>query len=282
MSNPGMRLTRAGKMILAQGLLGEEIHFTKVAFGDADFDYETESLLDLTALKSWKMDLPIVEKTLNDDGTATIVALCSNFHLEKGFAAKEIGVFAINQATGDEILYAYRNAGDEYNFIPAKSGVVVKSTRYAYKIEIGDAENITFDINFSFAYVSQADFEREKLATQAELNALKVRVLELWHDKLNLSGTEIAAILDGSYVPTGSTGDGEFNGVPTQADIDNIIAESFVSYDPPTDDFAITDIPTEAEIDAIINETYGGAPYVSAIPTVDDINAIIAGTFSTE
>ena len=281
MSNPGMRLTRAGKNILAQGLLGDEIHFTKVAFGDADFDYETESLLDLTELKSWKMDLPIVGKKLDGDGTVTIVALCSNFQLEKGFAAKEIGVFATDQASGDEVLYSYRNAGDEYNFIPAKTGVVTKSTRYAYKIEIGDAENVTFNINFSFAYVSQEDFEREKLATKAELNALKVRVIELWHDKLNLSGAEIAAILDGSYVPTGLTGDGEFNGVPTQTNIDNIIAGNFVSYDPPTDDFAITDIPSEAEINAIISGTYGGAPYVSAIPTEDDINAIIAGTYST-
>lgn len=279
MSNPGMRLTRAGKNVLARGLLGEEIHFTKVAFGDGDFDYDQEKVIDLTALKSWKMDLPIVGKTLDGDGTVTIVALCSNFQLEKGFAAKEIGVFATDQESGNEILYAYRNAGDEYNFIPAKTGVVTKSTRYAYKIEIGDAENVTFNINFGFAYVSQEDFEREKLATKTELNALKVRVIELWHDKLNLSGAEIAAILDGSYVPTGLTGEGEFNGVPTQADIDNIIANNFASYDPPTDDFAITDIPSEDDINKIIDGTFGGAPYVSSIPTEDDIDRIIAGTY---
>lgn len=281
MSNPGMRLTRAGKNVLANGLLGDEIHFTKVAFGDGDFDYETESLLDLTALKSWKMDLPIVGKKLDGGGTVTIVALCSNFQLEKGFAAKEIGVFATDQKSGNEILYAYRNAGDEYNFIPAKTGVVTKSTRYAYKIEIGDAENVTFNINFSFAYVSQEEFEREKLATKAELTALKVRVIELWHDKLNLSGAEIAEIIDGSYIPTGSSGAGEFNGVPTQADIENIIAGTFTPYDPPIDDFAITDIPSEDDINKIIDGTYGGAPYVSAIPTEDDIDRIINGTYST-
>lgn len=159
MSNPGMRLTRAGKRILAQGLLGDEIHFTKIAFGDAEFDYETENLQELTELKSWRLDLPIVGRTLNGDGTVTIVGLCTNFTLTKGFRAKEIGIFAIDQESGNEILYAYRNAGDEYSFIPAKTGVVTKSVRYAYQIEIGDAENVTFDINFSFAYVSQEAFE---------------------------------------------------------------------------------------------------------------------------
>lgn len=160
MSNPGMKLTRAGMKILAQGLLGEEIHFTKIAFGDADFDYDNESLLDLTELKSWKLDLPIIDRQLNGDGTVTITALCTNFTLEKGFPAKEIGVFAIDQEKQTEVLYAYRNAGEEYSFIPAKMGVVTKSVRYAYQIEIRDAENVTFDINFSFAYVSQEDFEK--------------------------------------------------------------------------------------------------------------------------
>lgn len=159
MSNPGMRLTSAGKKILAQGLLGDEIHFTKIAFGDADFDYDTEDLTALTALKSWKLDLPLIDKKLNGDGTVTIVGLCTNFALAKGFQAKEIGIFAIDQDTSTEILYAYRNAGDEYSFIPAKMGVVTKSVRYAYQIEIGDAENVTFDINFSFAYVSQEEFK---------------------------------------------------------------------------------------------------------------------------
>ena len=159
MSNPGMRLTRAGKKILAQGLLGDEIHFTKIAFGDADFDYATENLQDLTALKSWKLDLPIIDRKLNGDGTVTIVGLCTNFYLTQGFRAKEIGIFAIDQATGTEILYAYRNAGEEYSFIPAKTGPVTKSVRYAYQIEIDDAPNVTFDINFGFAYVSQEDFK---------------------------------------------------------------------------------------------------------------------------
>ena len=244
MSNPGMRLTRAGRNILANGLLGEEIHFTKVAFGDGDFDYDTENVMDLTDLKSWKMDLPIVDKQINGDGAAIIVALCSNAELEKGFRAKEIGVFATDQETGEPILYAYRNAGDEYNFIPAKSGVVTKNMRYAYMIEIGDAENVTFDINFSFVYVGKDEFDR-----------LKGRFKDLWFDKLIPSARDIAEIIDDKFVPSGEDGEGELNGVPTAQDIEDIINGTYEHREVETDEYGFTedDVPTEEEIEEIGN-----------------------------
>ena len=254
MSNPGLRLTNAGREILAHGLAGDEIHFTKVAYGDADFDYETESLADLTELKSWKLDLPIIDKQVPGDGTCVIVALCTNFNLEHGFRAKEIGVFAIDQTTGDEVLYAYRNAGDEYNFIPAKTGVVVKAARYAYRVEVNDAPNITFNIDFSFAYVSQEKFEEH----ECDYNLLKSRVIELYKDKLIPSAAEIDAIIAGTYISSGETGEGELNGVPTDADIDAIINGTYTHHDPPTDGIEILVAPTDDEVDAIISGTYGG------------------------
>lgn len=112
-----------------------------------------------------------------------------------------------------------------------------------------------------------------------ELRSMKVRLKELWLERLVTSGSDIAAIIEGTYIPTGSTGEGEFNGVPTQNDISNIIAGTFTSYDPPTDEFAITDIPTEAEINEIINGTFDGSEYVSDVPTEAEIAAIIGGTY---
>ena len=155
----GMLLTNDGKKILRKGLIGKEIKFSKVAYGAGDFDYQTENVADLTALRDWKMDLPIVGKEIQG-GAVLILAQLNNFTLQAGFAAKEIGVFAIDPDTEKEVLYAYRNAGQEYNFIPANTGVVVKNTTMGYWVEIGDAENITCEINFAFAYVSQEDFKK--------------------------------------------------------------------------------------------------------------------------
>ena len=251
MSNPGMRLTCAGMNVLARGLLGEEIHFTKAALGDGDFDYDTEKVIDLTELKSWKMDLPLAEKVWKGDGTAEIVAQLQNYSLEKGFRAKEHGIFAIDQLTGDEVLYAYRNAGDEYSFIPAKLGVVHGSLRYAYTIEIGDAENVTADIDFSFAYVGRDRYD-------TDIAAIISRLKFLWENYLIPTGTQINEILAGDYIPSNSNGDAEFNGVPTTADIINIIAETYAPHYTEIDDYGINadEVPDENTIDAIINGTY--------------------------
>ena len=63
MSDIGMRLTANGKMILAKGLAGKEIRFSKVAFGAGDFDYNTEKVSDLVDMRDPRMDLPIVDKS---------------------------------------------------------------------------------------------------------------------------------------------------------------------------------------------------------------------------
>ena len=159
MSNPGMQLTLHGRNLLAKALLGKELKFSKVAYGSGDFDYETEKVSELTALRHWRMDLPIINKIVTGDGTAEIHARLTNFDLEEGFAAKEIGVYAFDPDTGVEYLYAYRNAGDEYTFIPAKTGPVQKNTVMAYRVEIQDATNVTCIIDFDFAYTSQAEFD---------------------------------------------------------------------------------------------------------------------------
>ena len=170
MSNPGMYLTDDGKEILRKGLIGKEIKFSKVAFGAGDFDYTTESVADMTALKDWRMDLPIVDKVI-DGGMVKIVAALKNFDLADGFPAKEIGVFAFDPDTGAEKLYAYRNAGDEYNFIPGGGGVVKKDIQFGYWVEIRDAETVTFVIDYSFSHVLKSEFEEHLNSENPHLNS---------------------------------------------------------------------------------------------------------------
>lgn len=171
MSNPGMQLTSAGRTLLAKALLGNELKFSKVAYGSGNFDYATEKVSNLTELRLWRMDLPIVNSVITGDGLAEIHARLNNFDLEQGFPAKEIGVFAFDPDTGDEILYAYRNAGDEYTFIPANTGPVHKNSIFAYRVEIQDAPNVTCVYDFDFAYTSQQEFDDHKADSQPHPNS---------------------------------------------------------------------------------------------------------------
>ena len=160
MSSPGLRLTKGGKEILAKGLTGKVIEFTRVAYGSGEFDYDTEKVYDLEEMREWKMDLPIVGKKIEGNGLVNILAQLNNYNLEKGFAAREIGVYARDPDSGEEILYAYCNEGDEYTFIPSKSGAHHKDTTMGFLVAIEDADNITFNIDYQFAHVTITDFQR--------------------------------------------------------------------------------------------------------------------------
>lgn len=155
----GIRMTRRGNNLLAQGLTGLQIKFTKVAIGDGHFDYENESVLDLTALRSWKMDLPLVGIKIVGDGTVTLSALLNNAELADGFCAREHGIFAEDPITGEEFLYSYKNSGEEYEYIPSNTGSVKKVLTCGYTTVIQDAPNVTAVLNASFAYVAQTEFE---------------------------------------------------------------------------------------------------------------------------
>ena len=239
MSNPGMRLTADGMNVLAKGLCGQEIRFTKGQLGDGDFNYDSETVVTMSSLKSPKLDMPIVGKELHGDGVALIKTQLCNANLTTGFAAKEIGIFALDPDTQTEILYAYRNCGDEYSFIPGNQGVVQINVTKAYMVEIRDADNVTFNIDWSFAYVSQAQFEN-----------LFAHFIPIYEDYMIPNANIIAQILRGEYISSGDTDSDD--GIPSSTEIENILNNNFSHTDIIETEYSLVP-PTTAEIDDILN-----------------------------
>ena len=170
MSSPAMRLTRAGKMVLARGLAGAEIKFTRVGLGSGEFDYETESVFELTELRHWEQNLPLTKVEVKGDGLVYIEAFQSNAEVLHGYACREHGLFAIDQDTGEEILYSYKNVGEEYDFIPSATGSAHKNLKVSYESEISDAENVTAVLDLSVAYVNAEDFDAHVNSAHPHLN----------------------------------------------------------------------------------------------------------------
>lgn len=158
MGQIGMRLTRAGSDLLAKGLLGKTIQFTRGALGSGEFDYENEKVFDLTEMRKWEMDIPIESIEKIGDGTCRIVCHSTNVEVYQGFPAREHAIFAIDPDTGEEILYSYCNTGEEYSFINSNMGPVSKDLKFSYVTIIRDAENVTAVLDLSFAYTSSTDF----------------------------------------------------------------------------------------------------------------------------
>ncbi len=155
-----MRLTKRGKLALAQVMAGDsELKFVRVELGDGEFSYSTESVFDLTELRNWQMSLPLTKVEVQGNGLVLIEAFLSNAEVFHGFRAKEHGLIAIDPATGEEILFSYRNDGENYSFIPSAVGSAKIALYVEYVAEIADAENVTAVLDLSVAYLTRDDFD---------------------------------------------------------------------------------------------------------------------------
>ena len=159
----GMLNTAVGLDVLAEGLRGERIIFTKLAIGDGELNVTSEgayreAVLNMTSMVNRRMDLPLVEIKNQGNGTVKIHAIKANAEVAESFFAKEQAVFCLHPRTGKEILYAYRNSGISSDFIPANTGPVTKMIDLSITTVIQNAQHVEAILDASFAYVSIADY----------------------------------------------------------------------------------------------------------------------------
>ena len=158
---PKLKLTNAGLELLANVQAGADtLTFTKTALGDGK---TTAAATDMTALVSKKIDAAITEGKQVGVSTYQIGAFFSNAEVTTGFWWREVGVYAKGN-DGNEILYCYSNAGDAGDFIPVGSDERVE--KYIYlSFSIGNAENVTLEVDGSDIFVLKKDFTAHKDAS---------------------------------------------------------------------------------------------------------------------
>lgn len=154
---------------LAQG--GTGLKFSRIKMGDGNLTGNVASLSDLV---SPKVSLNITNGELQN-AVYTVSAYFDNKDLTAGFYWKELGVFIINES-GKEVLYAYANAGANYDYIPATA-----DEKYAKWIRVatavGNATNLSIVESEGILYVDTLTFE-EKLAEIEKENFAGFRVIE--------------------------------------------------------------------------------------------------------
>lgn len=151
-------LTNKGKTLLAKCIAGQELVFSKIALGDGMYEGSGEEMVELV---SPRKILPIVK--LSQRGIfATVRASLPLTDMEEAFCWRELGVYAKDLETGLEILFAYANAGEKYDYIPS-SGVSSLSEKI-----IGVTMNVQ-----STAYVSAVIDDSLVYATQTDIDELE-------------------------------------------------------------------------------------------------------------
>lgn len=151
-----IKLTSKGLRLLSKVQTGETLVLKSVVVGTG---YLTENI-DVTALT--ELVSPVTDAQVNiignevtGDGYSQLEARIEGG--EKAFYLREIGIIATDPDEGD-ILYAYTNAGDYADFIPASSDNVTTQDITLITI-IGNAENVTANITLD------AEVRREEFTT---------------------------------------------------------------------------------------------------------------------
>ena len=123
---------------------------------------DSDDISKFTDLKSPKMTLPIVSVDDSNEEKLVLTFDTSNTELEEGFVSREIGIFA-KLDNGSETLYAYSNAGNNYDYIPSKD-TPSDENRLVVNLVVSSSANISVQIDKSIVYTHKSDVE-EMIAT---------------------------------------------------------------------------------------------------------------------
>lgn len=166
-------LTNSAAALISKVLSGKTLNFTRMAVGDG-FCYDTEVAKGYTKLVNEVLSLDITKKETQSPSSVRITSVLTNTDAQKEFYYREVGLYAQDPDTGEEVLYAYGNRNDAAEYItPAGSTIITK--QLIFVIAVGDSANVTFNLNAD-VYATQEDtLEIQENIEQIQTNLEQVQ-----------------------------------------------------------------------------------------------------------
>ena len=191
-------ITAAGLLVLAKGVAGQQINYTKIVLGDGYLE-EGQTPRSLTGVVSPKATIDITKLKINGDGTVAVGGIFTNGDETDGFYYRELGLYAEDpDPEVGEVLYCYGNCGDLAEWIPPSGGAIIVEKTIDIVTAIGTATNVTAYIPAD-AYATKEDYENYKaiaLAAQATAN----QAILLAQQAVEIAQQAAAAVIDLSNV----------------------------------------------------------------------------------
>lgn len=191
-------ITTAGLIVLAKGVAGQKINYTKIVLGDGYLE-EGQTPRTLTGVVSPKATVDITKLKINGDGTVAVGGIFTNGDETEGFYYRELGLYAEDpDPEVGEVLYCYGNCGDLAEWIPPSGGATIVEKTIDIVTAIGTATNVTAYIPAD-AYATKEDYENYKaiaLAAQATAN----QAILLAQQAVGIAEQAAAAVVDLSNV----------------------------------------------------------------------------------
>ncbi len=152
-----MRLTQAGMNLFTKTLMNKPFRVTRAMLGDGEVPAGM-SIEDMTSMSHPRMEIPIVGYRQTGTGSAVLEFEIINAELAEGFRACEAGIYAIDPDTNEEVLYAYRNTGEYWQWIPEASSGEILNEVWNVHVAIAQSDNITINIVDSVGGVTRAEY----------------------------------------------------------------------------------------------------------------------------
>lgn len=170
-SFPKMILTNAGKNMIVQAQLGQELIFTKGKYGNGALGGQDQTTF--TDLLSPMLDLPIQSMTSEAAAQATITVKIDRTNLNTGFFGRELGLFAKIGPSGTEQLFCYTNADSQADFIPDKNDITIPYDEFIDIVTtIGNATSVNIIYDQTAVYVTPEELDTHNTNPAAHINAL--------------------------------------------------------------------------------------------------------------
>ena len=169
---PALTFTEKGLQMLVQAQNSHTLTFTCGKLGSGVLS-DSDNIASLTDLKAPKMTLPIVKVDDSNKEKIVLTFDTSNTSLAEGFVSREIGIFA-KLDSGTETLYAYSNAGNNYDYIPSKD-TPSDENRLVVNLVVSSSANISVQIDKSIVYTHKSDVEEMIAAHDASDTAHESR-----------------------------------------------------------------------------------------------------------
>jgi hypothetical protein len=155
----GLVLTQNGINLQGKVQGGKTLQFTRVGIGSGEL---IGPIANVSAMINEIKSLSIYKLNIATGGKVTLGVVLSNQEIASGFWWKEIGIYAKDPDTQQELLYAYGNAQSAAEYIPAgtnSADVIEKNVDVVLVVGTGGA--ITASIDKSHVYETVEDAEQK-------------------------------------------------------------------------------------------------------------------------
>lgn len=155
-------ITTEGAILAAKTLESKTLKFSKFTIGDGELtDTSASTIKALTGLVNSVLNFDITKISRDTDTQVTVRGLFQNTDAESSFYLRELGLYAIDPDTSEEILFAYINYGDEAEYI--NNSISAKKEHYFdMVITVDNADNVTITTDPTTVYITEKDLNELK------------------------------------------------------------------------------------------------------------------------